>query len=49
MTYRRGKEINEVLDNDNIILLNSNVPTHINIANGFMSDIDLTFSNVSLA
>ena len=48
-TDRRGKEIYKAVDNDNIVILNNNKPTHINIANGLMSNIDLSFSNSSLA
>jgi len=48
-TDRRGKETYKAFDKDNIVILNSNEPTHINIANGQMSNIDLSLSNSSLA
>jgi hypothetical protein len=38
----RGKEIEKLLDKDNIALLNDSTPTHINLANGNFSCIDLT-------
>ncbi|KAL4097756.1 hypothetical protein QTP88_022478 [Uroleucon formosanum] len=48
-TDRRGKEIEKAFEDDNIVLLNNNEPTHINIANGLMSNINLTLSSASLA
>ena len=48
-TDRRGKEIYKAFDKDNILILNSNEPTRINITNGQMSNIDLSLSNTSLA
>lgn len=48
-TDRRGKEIYKAFGKDSIVILNSNEPTHINMANGQMSNIDLSFSNASLA
>ncbi|XP_025413600.1 uncharacterized protein LOC112685808 [Sipha flava] len=48
-TDRRGKEFYKSVDNDNIVILNNNEPTHINIANGLMSNIDLSLSNSALA
>lgn len=48
-TDKRGKEIEKAFEDDNIVLLDNNEPTHINIANGLMSNIDLTLSSASLA
>jgi len=48
-TDRRGNEIEKAFEDDNIVLLNNNEPTHINIANGLMSNIDLSLSSASLA
>jgi len=43
-TDKRGKEFYKSVDNDNIVILNNNEPTHINITNGLMSNIDLSLS-----
>lgn len=48
-TDSRGKEIEKLLENDNIALLNDASPTHINISNGNLSCIDLTLCPPSLA
>ncbi|KAE9530686.1 hypothetical protein AGLY_011148 [Aphis glycines] len=48
-TDPRGKEIETLLENYNIALLNDSTPTHINIANGNFSCIDLTLCSASLA
>lgn len=48
-TDNRGKEIDKILENDNLVLLNSMEPTHINSYNGNLSNIDLTFANASLS
>jgi len=48
-TDERGKIIEKVLDNDNIIILNNGDPTRFNSGNGNFSAIDLTFSNSSIS
>jgi len=48
-TDPRGKEIEKLLDKDNIALLNDSTPSHINLANGNFSCIDLAFCSSSLA
>lgn len=48
-TDTRGKEIETLLEKDSIALLNDSTPTHINIANGNFSCIDLTLCSASLA
>lgn len=48
-TDNRGKIIEKLLENDNIVLLNDTSPTHINFANGTLSCIDLTICSSTLA
>lgn len=48
-TDPRCKEIERLLEKDNIALLNDSTPTHINIANGNFSCIDLSICSSSLA
>ncbi|XP_060845809.1 uncharacterized protein LOC132925428 [Rhopalosiphum padi] len=48
-TDSRGKEIDKILENDNLVLLNNMEPTRINPINGNFSNIDLSFANASLA
>ena len=48
-TDNRGKEIDKILKSDNLVLLNSTEPTRINPIIGNLSNIDLSFSNASLA
>ena len=48
-TDNRGKAIEKILESENLVLLNSMEPTRINPINGNLSNIDLTFSNASLA
>lgn len=48
-TDPRGKEIERLLEKDNISLLNDSTSTHINIANGNFSCIDLSICSSSLA
>jgi len=45
----RGKIIEKILKNKNIVILNDTSPTHINLANGTLSSIDLTMCTSSLA
>lgn len=44
----RGKIIDELLTQDNLMLLNNGLPTRINPVNGFTSAIDLSITNTSL-
>lgn len=48
-TDYRGKTIEKILENENIVILNDTSPTHINLANGTLSCIDLTMCTSSLA
>lgn len=48
-TDPRGKIIEELLLNDNLIILNNGQPTRINPSNGHQSAIDLSISNASLS
>jgi len=48
-TDDRGKIIEKVLDNDNIIILNNGDNTRFKSGNGNFSTIDLTFSNSSIS
>lgn len=48
-TDLRGKEINKILENDNIVLLNNGDHTRLNPANGLFSTIDLSLSSPPLA
>ncbi|KAL4096826.1 hypothetical protein QTP88_021709 [Uroleucon formosanum] len=48
-TDYRGKIIEKILENENIVILNDTSPTHINLANGNLSCIDLTMCTSSLA
>lgn len=48
-TDNRVKVTEKILENENLVLLNSMEPTRINPINGNLSNIDLTFSNASLA
>lgn len=45
----RGKQIEKVLETDNIILLNSGEPTRLNPLNGKFSAIDLSLCSSNLA
>lgn len=47
-TDYRGKLIEKLLEDDNIVILNDTSPTHINLANGTLSCIDLTMCTSSL-
>lgn len=48
-TDHRGKIIEELLMQDNLILLNNGEPTRINPSNGRPSSIDLSIANTSLS
>lgn len=48
-TDTRGKIIEELLTQDNLVLLNTGQPTRINPSNGNFSAIDLSISNTALA
>ncbi|KAL4088962.1 hypothetical protein QTP88_024040 [Uroleucon formosanum] len=48
-TDQRGKIIEKILENNNIILLNNSEPTRINPINGNLSNIDLSFASTALA
>lgn len=48
-TNNRGNVINKFLSEFDTVLLNTGQPTHINISNGNLSSIDLTFSSPSIA
>lgn len=48
-TDLKGKEINKILENDNIVLLNNGEHTRLNQANGLFSTIDLSLSSPTLA
>lgn len=48
-TDTKGKIIEELLTDDNLVLLNTGQPTRINPSNGQFSAIDLSISNTSLA
>jgi len=48
-TDHRGKIIEKILENENIVILNDTSPTHINLTNGTLSSIDLTMCTSSLA
>ncbi|XP_060880676.1 uncharacterized protein LOC132952399 [Metopolophium dirhodum] len=48
-TDSRGKEIDKILENDDLVLLNNMEPTRINPINGNFSNIDISFANASLA
>jgi hypothetical protein len=48
-TDYRGKINEKILENENIVILNDTSPTHINLANGTLSSIDLTMCTYSLA
>lgn len=45
----RGLRIESSIEESNMVLLNSGQSTHINISNGKLSAIDLTFSSITLA
>lgn len=47
-TDSRGKIIDKLLEDPEILLLNNTQPTHFNIANGTFSAIDLSFSSASI-
>lgn len=47
-TDQSGKSIKKFLEDDNIILLNTGVPTRINPTTGHFSAIDLSLSSTSL-
>lgn len=46
---QRGKIIEKILGNNNIILQNNSEPTRINPINGNLSNIDLSFTSTALA
>lgn len=48
-TDARGKEVEKILEDDNIVLLNKGDQTRLNPINGNFSAIDLSFSTVTLA
>ncbi|KAF0746227.1 putative RNA-directed DNA polymerase [Aphis craccivora] len=48
-TDQRGKVIENILENNNIILLNNTELTRLNPINGNMSNIDLSFASTALA
>jgi exonuclease III len=48
-TDTRGKIIEELISQDNLVLLNTGQPTRINPSNGQLSFIDISISNTSLA
>lgn len=48
-TDTRGKLIEDILDNDELILLNNGKPTHFNQYNGNTSAIDLSIASSSIA
>ena len=49
-TDSRGKKIEKLLlENDDIILLNDDQPTHFNISNASFSSIDLSFCSASIS
>ena len=48
-TNQRGKTIEKLIQNENLILLNDTFPTHINLGNGNFSSIDLSLSTPSIA
>jgi len=48
-TDQRGKVIEKILDDNDIILLNNTEPTRLNPINGNLSHIDLSFASTSLA
>lgn len=45
ITDRKDKEIDRILDNDNLILVNDMEPTRMSPINGVFSNIDLIFAN----
>ena len=48
-TDKRGKQIETFINNNNIVILNDNAPTHLNVSNGNLSAIDLTLCSHSIA
>ncbi|KAE9528623.1 hypothetical protein AGLY_012198 [Aphis glycines] len=48
-TNPRGKTIEKLIQNEDLILLNDTTPTHINLGNGNFSCIDLSLSSPSIA
>ncbi|XP_053980769.1 uncharacterized protein LOC128877466 [Hylaeus volcanicus] len=48
-TDTRGKKIAKLLENPNLILLNTSKQTHLNVSNGTFSAIDLSLCSSSLA
>ena len=48
-TDDRGKQIEKILESDNIILLNNGAPTRLNPSNGNFSSIDLSIYSSNLA
>ena len=47
-TNGRGKILNEIFKNPNILLLNNTQPTYYNITNGSFSAIDLSLCSASI-
>ena len=45
---QRGKILEQIIINENIIFLNNSSPTHLNIANGTFSNIDISLSTPSM-
>jgi len=45
----RGKEIDKLLENDNIVILNDSTPAYINLKNGNLSCIDLALCSIAIA
>lgn len=49
ITNSRGKTVEKLIQNENLVLLNDSTPTHINFGNGNFSCIDLSLSSPSIA
>ena len=41
----RGKQLEKIIDNENLLLLNNDMPTHFNSANGTLIAIDLSIAS----
>ena len=48
-TNSRGKTLEKLIQNEDLVLLNDSTPTHINFGNGNFSCIDLSLSSPSIA
>lgn len=48
-TNQKGKTIEKLVQNENLVLLNDTSPTHVNLGNGNFSSIDLSLSTLTLA